>query len=288
MPDNSSADLLERYFWRAYEPVHATCYFHPSFAAAMVESGLTGGWNGYFAGRAFPLGSTPPQVVTALFYGFAPAMVARAIPKIWTRITPDAVRHARLAAAETVLAEYAGAGSTDDLRRVTDNLERVVDSLACDGRALAGAWRSVPRPSSLFGRLWLATTVLREHRGDGHVIAATACGLTGLAASITHVATGLVNRAVLQQNRGWTDAEWVAAVELLRDRGVLAADGTLTTAGRALRERVEQVTDRLAADQVRMLDDAAWTMAVLSALARTLVERSVVPMPNPMGVPRPS
>ena len=70
----------ERRFWRVYEPVHAVCYFDPAFAAAMVEAGLTGGWNGYFAGRAFPLGAPPAQVVTALFYGFAPAMVARANP----------------------------------------------------------------------------------------------------------------------------------------------------------------------------------------------------------------
>lgn len=36
-------------------------------------------------------------------------------------------------------------------------------------------------------------TLLREHRGDGHVLFA---------------ATGAVDRSTLQPNRGWTDDEW--------------------------------------------------------------------------------
>ena len=278
----------ERRFWRVYEPVHAVCYFDPAFAAAMVDAGLTGGWNGYFAGRAFPLGAPPAQVVTALFYGFAPAMVARAVPKIWNRISPAAVREARFAAADAVLGAHATAGSTDDLRRVTANLERVVDSLTVDGRALAGAWQSVARPASWFARLWSAVTVLREHRGDGHVVAATACGLTGLQASITHVATGALDRDVLQRNRGWTDGEWADAIEELRERGVLGDDGALTGAGVALRANVERLTDDLATGPWRALDDAEWTMRTLGGLATVLVDRGVVPVPNPMGVPRPA
>lgn len=277
----------ERRFWRAYEPVHAVCYFDPAFAAAMVDAGLTGGWNGYFAGRAFPLGAPPAQVVTALFYGFAPAMVARAVPKIWTRVTPTGAREARVAAADAVLGAHGSAGSIDDLRRVSDNLERVIDATTVDGRALAGAWQSVARPASWSARLWLAATVLREHRGDGHVIAATACGLTGLQASITHVATGKVDRVVLQRNRGWTDREWADAVQELRDRGVLGADGALTGAGVALRENVERLTDDLATGPWHALEDAEWTVRTLGRLATALVDRGVVPVPNPMGVPRP-
>ena len=156
------------------------------------------------------------------------------------------------------------------------------------GRALAGAWQSVARPASWFARLWSAVTVLREHRGDGHVVAATACGLTGLQASITHVATGALDREVLQRNRGWTDREWADAIEVLRERGVLGADGMLTGAGVALRENVERLTDDLATGPWRALDDAEWTMRTLGGLATVLVDRGVVPVPNPMGVPRPA
>ncbi|CAN5431978.1 hypothetical protein BH11ACT7_BH11ACT7_30520 [soil metagenome] len=287
MPVTSSNQAPVRSLWRAYEPIHAVCYFHPRFAAAMAETGLTGGWNGYFAGRAAPLGTAPSQVVAALFFGFAPAMVARAIPKVWTRITPDAAVQARVAAAETVLGEHATAGSADDLRRVSANLERVIDALDFDGRELASAWQSVPRPPTTFGRLWLATTILREHRGDGHVIAASACGLTGLQASLTHIAAGQVNRDVLQRNRGWTDEQWNSAEQELRDRGILSAENTLTRQGALLRDRVEDITDQLASTTWRILDEATWTVGILTTLARTIVDRGAVPVPNPIGVPRP-
>lgn len=287
MPASNAHQNPQRRLWRAYEPVHAICYFHPRFPEALVETGLTGWWNGYFAGRAAPLGVTPVQVVTALFYGFAPAMVARAIPKIWTRITPVDAIQSRLTTAETVLAEHASAGSTQDLRRVADNLARVIDALDFDGRALASAWHSVPRPSSTLGRLWLAATILREHRGDGHVIAATACGLTGLQASVTHIAAGQVDREVLRRSRGWSDHEWESAERELRERDILSAPDTLTSRGVSLRDRVEDLTDQLASPQGSALDDAGWTIEILTSLARTLVDSGAVPVPNPIGVPRP-
>ncbi|MGY4711998.1 SCO6745 family protein [Mycolicibacterium sp. CBM1] len=287
MPVLTRDELPVRRFWRAYEPLHAVCYFHPRFAATMAEAGLTGWWNGYFAGRAAALGTTPPQVVTALFFGFAPTMVASAIPKVWTRIAPGDAVQARFAAAETVLAEHTSAGSTDDLRRVIDNLERAIGAIGFDGRALAAAWQSVPRPPTLLGRLWLATTILREHRGDGHVVAATADGLSGLQASITHIATGQVNRDILQPNRGWGDEEWIAARDELVGRGILTAAGSLTKSGALLRDRVEDVTDELAVVALRALPDAEWTVDVLTRVACSIVEGGAVPMPNPIGVPRP-
>nr|WP_238422925.1 hypothetical protein [Gordonia sp. 'Campus'] len=253
----------------------------------MTASGLTGWWNGYFAGRAAPLGPTPPEVVTALFFGFSPSMVARAVPKIWSRIAPEAALEARLSAAEQVLGEHISTGSTDDLRRVTDNLERVVDGLGMDGRALAGAWSAVDRPTGLCRRLWLATTILREHRGDGHVAAATAAGLSGLQASMTHIADGGVTRDMIQANRGWTDAQWDDARGQLVERDILTPAGALTDRGIAVRESIEDTTDRLAAQTVRALPDAEWTLGILTALARALVDREVIPFPNPIGVPRP-
>ncbi|KHL18049.1 hypothetical protein CLV56_1145 [Mumia flava] len=276
-----------RTFWHAYEPVHAVCYFHPRFASAMHEAGLTGSWNGYFAGRAAPLGPTPPEVVTALFHSFAPAMVAKAVPKVWDRITPGEAVQARLAAADAVLAEHAAAGSLDDLRRVTDRLERAIDSLAFDGRALAAAWRSVPRPESVLSRLWLATAVLREHRGDGHVVAATGHGLTGLEAGLTHVGTGQVSRALLQRARGWSDAEWETAQDALVDRGILTRDGTLTPDGATLRHQVEEATDRLASTSLRTLDEPDWCVRTLTGLARALFDGGAIGVPNPIGLTRP-
>ena len=45
----------------------------------------------------------------------------------------------------------------------------------------------------------------------------------------------------------WSADDWVAAVEGLRSRGLVDADGAFTEEGRALRQSVEDLTDALAA-----------------------------------------
>lgn len=279
----------ERELWSLYEPVHAIVYFDPAVSGCLGDAGLHGFWNGYFAGRAAPLGAVGPEPVTALFFGFAPSMVAKALPKVWSRITPqDALAH-RLAAVSRTLAPLIGAGSTDDVRRVTDLLVRAAEAAPYDGRALAAAWAGVPIPDDLATRLWWASTALREHRGDGHVLAATHAELTGLEAAITHVAHGPLTRATLQPNRGWTDPDWDAAVERLATRGLVEADGSrLTATGRELRAALEADTDRLARIPADVLGaDLPLVRQVLSGLARTIAEAGSLPALNPMGVPLP-
>ena len=84
--------------------------------------------------------------------------------------------------------------------------------------------------------MWQAATVLREHRGDGHVVALVAAGLDGRQALVTMAATGAVPRAMLQAARGWDDAAWEASADSLVERGWLEEDGTQTTSGAAARQ----------------------------------------------------
>src|SRR5450759_210007 len=63
------------------ESIHAVVYFAPEPQSAYAELGLRGYWRGYFASRAAPLGAAGPQLVTALFGGFARAMVTRWCPR---------------------------------------------------------------------------------------------------------------------------------------------------------------------------------------------------------------
>lgn len=276
----------ERALWSLYEPVHAIVYFEPSVSGCLADVGLHGFWNGYFAGRAAPLGAVGPAPVTALFFGFAPTMVARALPKVWSRISPDLAVETRFEAVRRVLGPLLD--DSGDARRATDVLVRAAEGVATDGRALAAAWQAVPQPDDLAARLWWATTVLREHRGDGHVLAATAAGLTGLEAAITHVAVGPLTREVLQPNRGWTDDEWDAAAGGLVHRGVLSDDGSLTAEGRRLREHVESETDRLARSAASTVaDDLPVVSRVLERVTRAIVATGTLPTLNPMGVPLP-
>lgn len=278
----------ERDLWSHYEPVHAIAYFDPGVSGALGEVGLHGFWNGYFAGRAAPLGPVGPEVVNALFFGFAPTMVAKAVPKVWSRITPEQAVASRLAAVSRTLTPLIAAGSTDDVGRVTDALVRAAGEASYDGRALAAAWAGVPVPEDLGARLWWAVTALREHRGDGHVLAATVAGLSGLETSVTHVAGGPLTREALQPNRGWTDPEWDGAVAGLVDRGLLEPDGSLSPAGTELRRRVEDDTDRLAHGPAAALaDELPLVRQVLGGLARAIADAGSLPTLNPMGVPLP-
>ncbi|MCZ4500249.1 MAG: hypothetical protein JWQ74_2804 [Marmoricola sp.] len=276
----------ERELWSLYEPVHAIAYFDPTVSGCLADLGLHGFWNGYFAGRASALGAVDAAPVTALFYGFAPRMVEKAIPKVWTRVSPADAITARLDAVSRALTPLLADGSTDDVRRVTDLATATASSLDTGGRALAAAWQAVPAPEDLAARLWWSLTVIREHRGDGHVLAATYAGLDGLEAMATHVARGPMTRELMVPIRGWTEDEWDAAFARLVDRGLVAPDGTaLTIAGAALRQAVEDDTDRLAGTDLD--DELPLFRSVLAPLVRAVTASGGFPSINPMGVPLP-
>src|SRR5262245_15219866 len=74
----------ERAMWALYEPIHVVTYFAAQARDALTAAGLRGFWRGYFAGRAAPLGPVPAAPVLASFFSFAPAMVTRALPQVWT------------------------------------------------------------------------------------------------------------------------------------------------------------------------------------------------------------
>src|SRR3954447_14120284 len=103
------APPLARRVWMALEPIHAVTYFAPESRAAYEAVGLRGFWRGYFAGRTAPLGPVDAPPATALLFVFAPGMVARALPDVWTRATPDRALAARTDGAVGALERLIGA-----------------------------------------------------------------------------------------------------------------------------------------------------------------------------------
>ena len=281
---------LARRLWAAVEPIHAVVYFAPEPLEAARKLGLRGFWMSYFASRVAPLGAVPAPAVEAVTYGFAASIVNRAIPDAWSFASPAAVLEARLASAPEALRNHAAAGllnkSVDEL---ADLLWEAVAGCRFDGRPLAAAWAGVPRPADPVGALWLAATVLREHRGDGHVLAGVTHGLRGLDATVTFVATGAITRALIQPTRGWTDEDWGQASRRLQARGLLDSSGRLTKTGGALRRDVEDLTDRLAAGPVERIGSTGVERAIALAapVSRSLMDTGLIPLPNPTGAPRP-
>jgi hypothetical protein len=235
---------------RRLEPLHSHVYFAPENDEHLVAAGLRPGRMVYFAGRAAPMGAVGPGVVTATFYNFAPAIVARHVPRAWTLATPEQVIAARSAAARASLTRLLGgeeAATGPEVAEVAALLREACSALTPEGRALYAGHADLPWPQEPVLQLWHAVTLLREHRGDGHVLSLLRHGLSGIEALVTHTATGRgFTRPMAQSTRGWSDEEWAAGVAGLEARG-LVADGGLTEAGRQLRAAVEEETDRLSA-----------------------------------------
>jgi hypothetical protein len=298
-----------RAMWTLFEPVHAVIYFAPEARGAFEDAGLRGFWRGYFAGRAAPLGPTGPAVVTASFFNFAPAFVARAIPAVWDLISPEDALRIRLAGADAALRGLL-AGREAEAELAANLLWQAIGELDFSGRVLAAANAALAVPggdlssgesssgesssgesssgeSSSLARLWQAATLLREHRGDGHFAALAAADIDGCEAVALRCCIDL-RREDLQPVRGWTDEAWDNALAGLADRGWVGADGRLTSAGQAAHDAVENATDWAAARPwARLGADATAELAgVLTPLAKACA--AVVPYPSPIGVPAPA
>ena len=231
---------------RATDPLHSLIYFAPEAEQEYVAIGLRPGRMGYFASRSAPMGAVSAGVVAATFYNFNPEVVARVIPRAWTLLSPEDILAARLRVADVALRRLLGA--TVDAPEVAEAVQlarEATEVLPPEGRPLFAAHAGLAWPEESHLALWHAASLLREYRGDGHVIALQMAGLSGIESIVTHTATGygfLEGPAKLL--RGWSDDQWSAAVDGLRTRGLMDADG-LTAEGGALRERVEADTDRL-------------------------------------------
>lgn len=291
MARRSAAEPVARTMWRLLEPVHAVVYWAPEVRANSDRLGLRGGWMSYFGCRAAPLGAVSSAVVTAVFYGFHPAMVARAVPDVWSAATPQALVQARIEGMDLAIRRVFGDLLHDGRVHAAAQLARRAAEL-CNtaGRPLAAGNLELEWPQEDHLLLWQAATVLREHRGDGHVAALVGHQVSPLAAHITSAAAGGPPRDHLQSFRQYSDQEWSAEVARLTELGWLTPTGRLSARGRAVRRRVEEDTDRLAGQPWQRLGaeltaDLADLLAPLTARA---YDSGAVPAINPIGVSRPT
>jgi hypothetical protein len=230
------------------EPIGLVPYLADESDEALMSLGLRNQWDAYFAGRAAPFGPTvPAEVVHAVFYNFAPGEVARHLPKVWELTTPEAALAARergcVAALRRILGEL-----VDDpgIARAGDLLLTAATSAPVEGRALYAALRALPVPQESVARLWHAATLLREHRGDGHTVALMAEGVGGTEAHVLHALSVDMPAKEFGRVSHLPAAALSAVIDGMRARGLVGADGWLTATGRATKQRVEALTDRLA------------------------------------------
>ncbi len=273
--------------WHHLETVNAVVYFSPECRDGLKNAGLRGFWMGYFAGRAAPMGAVSAGVVEATFYNFAPDMVRRSMPAAWTFAHPETVVAARGQAAAAALRRLAP-GAEAHLPRVLPLLRRVVENGGAGGRPLFAANRDLSVSDDLAG-LWQVATTLREHRGDGHVVVLAEAEVDGCEAHVLFAATEGSPPDLYLDSRGWSAEDWESAVDRLRSRGLVTAEGAATPSGHELRAAIERRTDQLAMQPYAALsgEEVGAVIQSLAGVARTIVNAGEIPFPNPMGLPPP-
>ena len=239
---------VARRLFELTEPIALVNFFSQEPNDSMAALGFRNYWDGYFAGRAAPLGRVPAAVVHAVFYSFAEGEAARHIPRVWDTTTPASALAARergsVAALRRILGDLA---DSPGLARAADLATQAAASAPTEGRVLYAALRSVPVPVEPVARLWHAATLLREHRGDVHVAALVAEGIGGTEAHVLHALSEGLPAEKFGRVHHLPAAQLSAVVDGMRARGLVDSSGWLSGAGRETKERVESLTDDLAA-----------------------------------------
>jgi hypothetical protein len=232
---------LSRKAWGDLEVLHVVGYFAPEVTEAYVDLGLHPQLS-YFAARAAAFGPAGPGLTVATFYVFAPWLVEAALPGAWETTSPGAVVEARRSGVSAALKRILGSPDVGEALAIA---REVCEGLTPQGRPLYAAHAALPWPDDGLLALWHAATLIREHRGDGHLSVLQTAGLDPVEATVLG---GIYSSSTrfLRKTRGWSDEEYDAAAGRLRERGWLDADGGFTDDGRAHRQRIEDETDRLA------------------------------------------
>lgn len=268
-------ESLGRRLFELVEPIAVVAYMAPEPTEAVMAIGAGNVWDAYFAGRAASLGrDVPPEVVHALFYNFAEGEVARHIPRVWDRVTPEAANAAREEGSVAALRRILGGlADTPGVERAGELLIEAGTSARTEGRALFAAVRTLPLPTEPMARLWHGANLLREHRGDGHVAALVAAGIGGTESHVLHALSEGMPADQFGRVSHLPAVQLNAVIESMRARGLIGADGWLTDAGRDVKRRVEALTDELAEPAYDALtqDQLDQLTADLEPLAAVLV-----------------
>jgi len=226
-------------------------YWDPGATTRYTDLGLPADFAeplGYIAARCAPLAAAGPDAVIAAFGSISGAGI-RAVFDLLDHDPSrfETFRGARDEAVVDGLRSYAPA-IVEPLIELGPLLWPVVEQLPVVGRVLMAAHLAVPRPDDPLLSGWHAVNCIREWRGDTHWAAVVAAGLTHPEASILHNAYMNYETDWMPTSRGATQGEVEAGWSALVNKGLAEVDGDrrrVLPGGRALREYVEDETDRL-------------------------------------------
>lgn len=251
-------DLTQRNA-RSVQTTIGWIFWDPGAVERYEVVGLPAGFAGplgYIGARCAPLAGAGPDAVIASFGTISPTGIRAVFDLLGDPARCWELWHARDAAVVEGLHLHAP-DIVDPLIELGPLLWPVVEQLPSLGRVLFGAHLSVARPEDPLLSGWHAVNCVREWRGDTHWALVTAAGLSSPEASILHNANAWLGyeRDWLARSRGATDEELEAGWARLEAKG-LVAHGEVTPEGIALRQRIEDDTDRLTTLPWELLGEA--------------------------------
>ncbi|MGE3289159.1 MAG: hypothetical protein AB7J32_24095 [Pseudonocardia sp.] len=279
-PRPVSAAAPARRLRDAYEPLSMHAVWSRRVNEALAVHGYDF-FTAYVTGRAAPLGAVPSPVVAATFAVFDPGT----IDAIWTGglgllPLPELIALRDRETAASLREILSPVADDAEVERMATTLEQVVDGLDGTGRVLFSALRSQPRLGDPYARLWRATDLLREHRGDGHVAACIAAGLDPVRMGILNEVWVDYPVGEYSGTRAWAEQAAAAGLARLEADG-LVADGAITEEGRRFRDGIEATTDATQQAVVDALGGELDALAKrLDALSQCCIDQGAFP-PDP-------
>jgi hypothetical protein len=238
----TDATAITRRISRSVQTTIGWIFWDPGAVERFEALGLPGPL-GYIASRSAPLAAAGPEAVSAAFGSISQLGIVIAFEALG-----DPGRFADFWAArdEAVLEGLRTFAPSIEGTLVEEGpaLWEVVDRLPRVGRVYFGAVLNMPRPTDPLLSGWHAVNALREWRGDTHWALVVAAGLTHPEASILHNAWLGYERDWLANSRGTSAEDLEEGWRLLEAKG-LVVGGEVTPEGVALRQHLEDETDRL-------------------------------------------
>ncbi len=291
--DTATLSSTSRHLAAVLEPIAGQVYFSPECNANYqalgfgegrgIRDGLTlGNRVAYFTSRGSVMGQVSGQVVAATFAVFNPDIVIPSVDEGWKLTDAKTIFDARDRGGIAQLERILGP-SPMNIDRAQQLLQRAVDPLRIEGRALFAGLRSQVMPTTALGATWRLADMLREYRGDSHIAAWISEGLDAVEVCLLTDAFSGQPMRTYSATRGWQTEQFDPATERLIARGLLDASGeTFTPAGRELRSRIELNTDRqMQAAMNAIGDDLAELMEILAPLAQSIKDAFGYPRRGP-------
>jgi len=194
-----------------------------------------------------------------MLHSFAEGEAARHIPSAWETIPAEASIAARERGSTASLRRILGDELADSpsLTRAADLTTKAATSAPTAGRVMYAGMRTLPVPSDPVARLWHSATMLREHRCDGHVAALVGARIGGTEARVlSALDMGIHSPESFGRIHHLPKKRLAEVMDGLRERDLVDADGCFTDAGRETKQRIEALTDELAAPPYDALSPA--------------------------------